>query len=549
MEWAQENIFFSVQNKRLGYFFILWIAFFACTKENIPKTLKLGNNLLTVDAPAGSTSVSLTSNTSWSVLSTSDWLSVTPASGTGNSILSIAWNAMTNMDQRTGSIIVQAGNLQQKIEVSQEQRVKLLQTQVIMGNLETSVRTSVVLTFNTNVDVSTIVDNMNLCAPVDSFKVSGSQVSFPYPCTTMGMVYPFTISLKNGYNFTFQVSLHKSKLNVPGQVFDYFVTDDNSSLWAVTQNPNQLVQLSLPDLSLLKKLSLAFRPERIRWNYYHDKLMVFAPAADDSVYRIVDPVSLSITKVRVSPYNPQYSSEAFFPSDIAQMSDGNGIMQTELYSGYYSWRYINKNDSTWPISNYFMTSAPKQYGEIHTNYDRSKVIMLYAFQNTNVDVWQMGTDTLHTIYAPNVYLAGVGAVNLCVNKKQDLIFHSHSLTQYITDLSGYVSGISYLRDLYKNSAFSYRSGEDQVIYNVVDGTFYVMDYQNSFTNLSALITDNFSRLQSTTDGKYIVGYNDNVASADFLVFDLGAILVNSVKYSPTSGGRIRATRNSGWALH
>ena len=536
-------------NRRIYYLSILCAASFSCTKENAPpKTLQLGQSELTVDAPAGSTTISLSSNTNWTVTNTVDWLTVSPSSGKGNSVLTVTYAAMTNMDQRTGSFTVQAGGLQQKVDVTQDQRIKLLQVQGILGNLETGVLTTVVLTFNTSVDVSDIQGDLNLCAPVEAFTVSGSQVTFSYPCTAIGTSYPFTINLTNGYTFSFELYLYKNKLNIAGKTVDYFITDDNSSLWAITQSPNQLVNLSLPDLTILKTLPLGFIPEKLRWNYYHGKLMVFNPSANDSTFRYVDPISLAITKVHVEAYNGAYSGFGLqHASDMCQMSDGSGIMQTKQFAGPYGWRYINNNDSTWLIPSDYGPGTPIGYEAIFTNYDQTEMIMMYPYGSTLLDVWKMGTGTFQT-YTPPYQTAGVLIV---VNKKMNLVYDAQSLSQFIIDLNGYVSNSSYIFPLdYKGADFSYRPNEEKVVYITTQGSFVVLDYVNAYTNLSTPINRNFVRLQSTTDGKYITGFIDNGNSADFCVFDLNTILVNATKYGSIKGGRVRSNgNNSYWAPH
>lgn len=66
---------------------------------------------LNVSAPLGSTSFQITSNLDWSVQENISWLTVTPGSGSGNSTITINYDANPNTTSRSGNITISANNV------------------------------------------------------------------------------------------------------------------------------------------------------------------------------------------------------------------------------------------------------------------------------------------------------------------------------------------------------------------------------------------------------------------------------------------------------
>ncbi|MEN6511295.1 MAG: BACON domain-containing carbohydrate-binding protein, partial [Chloroherpetonaceae bacterium] len=87
----------------------------AATLSILPTTLDIG-------ATEGSTATfNITSNTNWTILSDQDWLSVNPASGTGDSIITVTAQANPSASARTAIVTVSATGVDlQTITVTQE---------------------------------------------------------------------------------------------------------------------------------------------------------------------------------------------------------------------------------------------------------------------------------------------------------------------------------------------------------------------------------------------------------------------------------------------
>jgi hypothetical protein len=85
-------------------------------------TLSILPTTLDIGATEGSTATfNITSNTNWTILSDQDWLSVNPASGTGDSIITVTAQANPSASARTAIVTVSATGVDsQTITVTQE---------------------------------------------------------------------------------------------------------------------------------------------------------------------------------------------------------------------------------------------------------------------------------------------------------------------------------------------------------------------------------------------------------------------------------------------
>jgi len=74
-------------------------------------TLSVTPAIRNVTAPAGQTTFSLTSNTSWTVSESVSWFSVSPMSGTNNKTLVVTYQENTSLTSRTGQITISASGV------------------------------------------------------------------------------------------------------------------------------------------------------------------------------------------------------------------------------------------------------------------------------------------------------------------------------------------------------------------------------------------------------------------------------------------------------
>ena len=90
------------------------------TQSGVSPFLNVSPSSLSVGNSSGSTSFSITSNTSWSVSESDGWLSVSPASGSNNGTVDVTYTANTSTSPRTGIITVSgSGAASETVTVTQ----------------------------------------------------------------------------------------------------------------------------------------------------------------------------------------------------------------------------------------------------------------------------------------------------------------------------------------------------------------------------------------------------------------------------------------------
>ena len=102
-----------------------------------PATLATSVASLTVDAAGGSPSVTITSNTSWSVSSSQPWLTAAPASGSGNAALTVTVSANTVVDSRSAILTVSANGVASQLIAIMQRGILVT---ALVNPLEESVR-------------------------------------------------------------------------------------------------------------------------------------------------------------------------------------------------------------------------------------------------------------------------------------------------------------------------------------------------------------------------------------------------------------------------
>lgn len=82
--------------------------------------LELDTESLSFTKDGGSSTVSVTSNTDWTVSDDADWLTVSPQSGKGNGSVTVTAAANTTYEARTATITVTVGTITKNISVTQD---------------------------------------------------------------------------------------------------------------------------------------------------------------------------------------------------------------------------------------------------------------------------------------------------------------------------------------------------------------------------------------------------------------------------------------------
>ncbi|MFA5848800.1 MAG: BACON domain-containing carbohydrate-binding protein [Bacteroidales bacterium] len=135
--------------------YILLIAFIAlvCVSCQPEPTLTLSSSTVEVPFAGSETTITVTSNTSWSISGGGGWCSIVPSSGEGTATVRLVAAKNTSNADRSTTITVIAGTLSGSVAVSQKQNDALILTKKT-ENLDNSARTiSVELKSNITYDI------------------------------------------------------------------------------------------------------------------------------------------------------------------------------------------------------------------------------------------------------------------------------------------------------------------------------------------------------------------------------------------------------------
>lgn len=121
---------------------ILLIAFaaFVCVSCQPEPTLSLSSSTVEVPPAGSETTITVTSNTSWSISGGGGWCSITPSSGEGTATVRLVSAKNTSNADRSTTIKVIAGTLSGSVAVSQKQNDALILTKKT-ENLDNNART------------------------------------------------------------------------------------------------------------------------------------------------------------------------------------------------------------------------------------------------------------------------------------------------------------------------------------------------------------------------------------------------------------------------
>ena len=101
------------------------VLLFSCTKTKVVE-LTVSPTTVSFQAAGGDQSVSITSNDSWTVTKTADWISLSATSGEGSATLKITAAENTTLDARNAEVNIVAGELARKVTVSQSGQQKAI---------------------------------------------------------------------------------------------------------------------------------------------------------------------------------------------------------------------------------------------------------------------------------------------------------------------------------------------------------------------------------------------------------------------------------------
>lgn len=454
--------------------------------------------------------VNLKSNTTWLITSSASWLTVNTVTGTGSDLVSIIADENSTDMARVATVTVTAGVRVKLITITQYPKAKLLSVTMTHPITDT-----VILTFNVPVNEVLITSKYNRCVTALAYNKTpmSNEVRFKYSCGRLGQSYPFQITYKDkltSYTEDFNVDFFSKRIEFPAIWSSgppaYFVTDDNKLLWFSVFDTQIVNKIDLETFKVIKTYTFNFKVRKLVYNPYNKLIYILTNTPDIYVMDPGDDGSIvkQIKLEMIAGENEIYPT--LYPQTLAFTSSGIGAMVCGMKeSSGTSWKMIDsrKNDLV-----YFHKEKDKSpwYDRIEINYDRSKLIIKAAYTNMLFS-FDPVKDEIKDIANP-VH----GKLGWVVpNKKNDNLYFIQTYEQYIFNpTNSYLSKISYLGNGNAGD-FSYRSGEEEIIYAFDTNNFLqVLDYKRQKTLLVFPTINEFynGKPISTTDGKYLINFTN-----------------------------------------
>ena len=197
-----------------------------------------------VSSSAGTTTFSVTSNTTWTVAESVSWLSVTPMIGNENGTLTVVYNENTTAASRTGQITVMTsdGSVSTNVTVNQAGACSLSVTPVSQNVAYTTGSTSFTITSNTS---WTVTDNASWLSVspasgtgngtiIATFSENTSSASRTALITINGCGNSFTVTVIQAGNCTFSFS--PASLNLPPEAGSTNILITSNGTWSASES-------------------------------------------------------------------------------------------------------------------------------------------------------------------------------------------------------------------------------------------------------------------------------------------------------------------------
>ena len=483
-------------------------------------SLTSGQNYLNISDSAIRTSadndyriLTIRSNSGWTISTTSQWMSTSKTSGQGNDTVTVSWIGNSGLESRNDSILIQSGQLKKKFVVTQEAWIKLLSIEGILANDAKRIRDSVYIRFNKPVTVKSLKPGYDQCQELINITMadSGRLIKFNYSCAYLGGVFPFTLVVKDDFTNNFahdiQVPFYRSVKPMEGHITRYLYLNNDRELLIATTRPNRLLDYSIEQNAVIRTYELpdSIPPNNIAFNPYDSKLYIITEQPEVVA---MDLASGTITKmftiVPDDEDNLLYPS--IYPYDIGFTKSGIGVIFLNSYGGGLRWKMVDcaQNYKVYKYP-YTTTDAYTYLSRAYLNFDQTKLYINQAYGSSNYGILDGATGKI-AILRP--YPDGV-SFQIIPDRKSERFYCRQTLQEFITDLTGNLSPISYYGGLNGGRGdFSYRDGDKDIVFLLTgdNGGFYVLDYKNGATLMSTEALYFLKDFSTTTDGKYGIAY-------------------------------------------
>jgi hypothetical protein len=482
----------------------------------------------------GSFNVEIQSNAEWKVETTSSWLESSIQIGAGNDVAKISYLESLEDTIRTDSILFISDTIVKRLLVKQHFPIKLIEYHTILGDDNQGIQDSVYVLFNKPISVNTIHSQWPYCQPEMNYVLTNDKkgVLFSFNCAELGGSYPFSISVSDdaGSSATYEIdaAFYDAKCDIEGYISDILFINQDKEVLISTFNPSRIVKYSIESDSIIQTydLSSIMAPIHLVYNTYNSKVYLMGNSDPNAVFihtNINSPyvytlnhetgeISLAFISEPDEEDHPQYP--AIVPFDIGFTRTGLGVLLLKANeSSQLRWKLIDssKNDSIYKYPYYNDVLHEWIYfNSVHLNYDGYKLYLTRPSGSVEYGIF----DALSSQISLLLPSSNTQGHTITANRKQEKFYARQLYSQFIIDLSGNMSQISYMDSRHKGKAdFSYRENEENTIYlcesqsfESSPNRFVVLDY-----NLPALlktcdVIEDLQGFSTTIDGSYAVAY-------------------------------------------
>ncbi|GEM_PF-4506931 len=513
-------------------------------------TLEAGDPFLSISettftaSPNGSAIyVQVLSNVDWMVQVGSKWITSEKTAGKGNERITISCAPNDASSNRTDTVYFVSGNIKKALTVNQSMLLKLSSYEGIIGNGEAKIQDSVHLHFNKPISTIKIESNYDLCVTQMgyTFANGNKDVYFSYGCGKLGESYPFTITASDnegGHSVSsIKVPFYKSKRTITGFITDYLLVNQDKEMVIAAFNPSKLIHYSIEKDSVLQTfdLSNAISPVKLSYNPYDSKIYIMGsdPSTDfrdititrSDVYTLDLKNGRVVKALTVAPgVNDVPSNPYSIPYGLGFTKYGQGVVLVHAnYSSGITWRLIDCTNNN-SIKEYPTKVDNADYlDNVQMNFDQTKLIFTQTYTGScDYGVFDGATKKMSIIRPPSV----TRSIFITPSRKDEKIYFGQLYDQFIMDLKGNMSQISYIdnRFISRSADFSYRPGENNIVYFSEDNYLRVLDYNYSKTLMWCDAAYGLKKFMATLDGKSGIAYKQNQdLTSSFYVFDINSL--------------------------
>lgn len=496
--------------------------------------LNLSESIRYVFSEVGSFNVEVQSNAEWKVETTSSWLESSILIGAGNDIVRISYLESLEDTIRTDSILFMSDTIVKKLLVKQYGPIKLIENQGILADDNQGIPDSVYVLFNKPISVNNIVSHWSTCDCDINYTQTKDKkgVFFSFSCAELGGSYPFSISVSDlaGNEATFEIdaTFYDVKRDIDGYITDFLFLNQDKEVLISTFNPSRIIKYSIESDSIIQTydLSSLMAPINLVWNPYNSKIYVMGNADPNAVFihtnvnmpevytldHETGDISLAFISEPDEEDHPQYPAN--IPYDIGFTRTGLGVILLKANgTTVLRWKLIDssKNDSIYKYPYYDeVVDEWSDFHSVHLNYDGYKLYLTQPDGDVDYGIFDAVSSYMSILRPSSV----TRSEEITANRKEEEFYARQLYDQFIIDLSGNLSQITYMDSRHGGHAdFSYRENEDNIIYlceeiSFVDSrnSFRVLDYNTRTLLKSSDVIDGLLKFSSTIDGKYAIAY-------------------------------------------